>query len=331
MKTGICPYCEKPVKLEIINTQETITVRGEEVIVPVQYLKCSECGNDFEDPQSSHDPLAIAYQEYRRRHGFMQPGEIKDFRQRYGFTQRDLANLLGFGEVTLSRYENGALQNETHNTLLELIKEPHGLLNLIKQKGDLLPTEKKQKLITLLEGEIEESFSFPFIIADFFGKHRPDILSGFQRFNMSKFFQAIIFFCSGGVFKTKLNKLLFYADFKHYKDHAVSITGVRYVHLPLGPVPDKYDYYYATLSNEQYIDIEEVFFNDYVGEKLISKTDIDLSVFTNSEFNTLIFVKDFFRNFNASNIKEFSHKEKGYKETNDSQFIPYSFANDLQI
>ncbi len=331
MFKNVCPYCEKQTDLEFIKGHELIIVRGEEITVPVEYFKCSQCGHDFEDPQSKHDPLTLAYEEYRRRHGFMHPEEIRELRQRYGFTQKDLAKLLGWGEVTLSRYENGALQDETHNTILQFMKEPHNLLHLIKQKGDFLPLDKREKLISLLGNEIEETQSFPLIFAELFGKYRPDILSGFQKFNLSKLFQAIIFFCVGGALKTKLNKLLFYADFKHYKEYTTSITGLRYVHLMYGPVPDNYEFYYATLQNEKVIKVDEIFIGDYVGENLVSIGEPDFSIFESSEINTLIAVKDFFRNFSASTIKEFSHKEKGYQETNDGQIIPYSYGDSLRI
>jgi hypothetical protein len=43
------------------------------------------------------------------------------------------------------------------------------------------------------------------------------------------------------VYKTKLNKLLFYSDFVNYHLNGVSISGARYVHLPFGPVPDRYE------------------------------------------------------------------------------------------
>lgn len=331
MIKNICPYCERQTDLEFIKSHEVIVVRGEEINVPVEYFKCSECGHDFEDPQSKHDPLTLAYKEYRRRHGLMQPEEIRELRQRYGLTQKELAKLLGWGEVTLSRYENGALQDETHNTIFQLIKEPHNLLHLIKQKGDFLQLDKREKLISFLEDEIEETYSFPLIFTELFGKYRPDILSGFQKFNLSKLFQVITFFCVGGVLKTKLNKLLFYADFKHYKEYTTSITGMRYVHLMYGPVPDNYEFYYAALQNENVIKVDEVFFGDYVGENLIAVNEPDFSLFQSSEINTLIAVKDFFRNFNASAIKEFSHKEKGYQETKDGQIIPYSYGDDLRI
>ena len=184
----------------------------------------------------------------------------------------------------------------------------------------------------MLENAVKETHSFPSIYSEHFGKYSPDIISGFKELNLNKLFQAIIFFCVGGVLKTKLCKLLFYADFKHYKNYASSITGVRYVHLKFGPVPDRYGYYFATLENEEKaISADEVIYGEYIGEMFYADKDPDLSIFSNSEIKTLIAVKEYFENFGAGEIKTFSHKESGYKETYDGQIISYAYAEDLQI
>lgn len=328
----ICPSCEKITELQYLRKAEEITVKGEGITVSVEYYKCTECGAEFEDPKSKKDPLAIAYRKYRRRHGMIQPEEIRAFRQRYGLTQNELSKLLGWGLATLSRYENGALQDNTHNTILQMIKDPRNLLNLLVQQGDFLTQERRQKLIELLENEVKETYSFPFIYAEHFGKYKPDLYSGYKKLSLSKLFQAIIFFCRDGVLKTKLNKLLFFADFKHYKYFASSITGVRYIHLPYGPVPDNYSYYFATLQDEdKAIIIKEEDCGPYAGEVLYAEKNPDLSVFSDSEIKTLIEVKEYFKNFTASKIKEFSHGEKGYKETLDGEPISYAYAEQLEI
>jgi len=41
----------------------------------------------------------------------LSPYEIRELRKRYGLTQKELSLLLGWGSVTMSRYENGALQD----------------------------------------------------------------------------------------------------------------------------------------------------------------------------------------------------------------------------
>ncbi|MCD6296123.1 MAG: hypothetical protein J7M30_03095 [Deltaproteobacteria bacterium] len=65
----ICPNCEKISEVQYIKAAEDITVKGERINVLVEYFKCMECGDEFDDPESKHDPLALAYKEYRRLHG----------------------------------------------------------------------------------------------------------------------------------------------------------------------------------------------------------------------------------------------------------------------
>ena len=71
-----------------------------------------------------------------------------------------------------------------------------------------------------------------------FGSYSPSLLSGYIRFDVNKLFQAMKFFClKDRVVKTKLMKLLFYADFKHFKDSGISISGVRYALPTMVPFP----------------------------------------------------------------------------------------------
>src|SRR6267154_2375089 len=68
-------------------------------------------------------------------------------------------------------------------------------------------------------------------------KPRPDIYTGFREFSYDTLGGMVGFFSSKsyktsphGVWKTMLNKLLWYSDFVHYRQHAVSISGAPYVH-----------------------------------------------------------------------------------------------------
>jgi putative zinc finger/helix-turn-helix YgiT family protein len=328
---GICPNCEKETELELIHRVEDIKVRGEAIKVEVKYYKCKNCGEEFEEPHSDEDPLDKAYRAYRRRHGMMQPEEVRDFRKRFGLTQNEMSRLLGWGGATLSRYENGALQDETHEKALRLAMDPRNLLKLIEEAPDALSEEKRNRLINELKAAEEEACSLEMIYEERFGKYEANELSGYRRFDLGKLFNAILYFCKGGVLKTKLNKLLFYADFMHFKDYAVSITGARYAHIPFGPAPDKYALYFATLLENGAIKVEEDIIGDFLGEEFISVKEPDLSSFSDSELKILATVKEYFKDFTAKRITDFSHDEKGYKETATGDTISYEYANELKL
>src|SRR3990172_12594543 len=106
---GTCPHCERETKLEPIRGSEVVQVRGESVEVEAEYLRCKECGEDFESTEGP-DSLDAAYRKFRQIRNMLQPETIRDWRKQHGLTQKEIASLLGWGDVTLSRYETGALQ-----------------------------------------------------------------------------------------------------------------------------------------------------------------------------------------------------------------------------
>lgn len=331
---GICPNCEKITEIELISRVEKIMVRKIPIEVQVEYFHCEECGVEFRDPKSTNDPLDSAYSEYRKQFGLLMPEEIKAFRKRFGFTQRELADLLGWGAVTLSRYENGALQDEAHDTSLRLAMDHEALLQLIQAKKGVLSDEKRKTLAkSLVEIIKTETSSLRALFESSFGDYEADEWSGYRTFDIAKLLNSILYFCYRvSVPKTKLNKLLFYIDFKHFKDYILSITGSRYAHLPYGPAPDNYQHYIALLHHDECaIGIEERDFNDFSGEYLTSLKEPNLNVFSPSELKVLSEIKEKFSEFSSTDLSNLSHEELGYKETKDGDLISYEYAQALSI
>lgn len=331
---GLCPNCEKGTELVLMSGVEEIMVRGEAIPVNVEYLRCKECETEFRDPRTQRDPLETAYKVFRKRHGMLQPERIRELRERYALTQHELTELLGWGGATLSRYENGALQDDAHETVLRLIQEPNNLLELIEQKPNVLDDKKAKQIMTSLKkaSNLSER-SIPTIYENLFGTYEADIFSGYKLLDIHKLFNALVFFCLGNeIPKTKLNKLMFYADFKHFKDYAISITGVQYAHLPYGPAPDHYEMYLAALHDEEEaVSINEVQYNEYSGEYLQAMKEPVLAMFSTSELKILAMVKEQFTEFTAKRISDISHQEKGYQETGNGDLISYEYAQFLSI
>lgn len=328
----ICPGCEKETEIEVIRKHESSKVRDEQIEVEVEYYRCTSCGEEFENLKSDYDYLSEAYRIYRKRHGMLQPEEIRNFRTAYGLGQHEISRLLGFGATTLSRYENGALQDDAHDTALRLAMEPQNLLELVEKKPDALSVTKRNRLIQKLRKDIDEDFSLVHML-EHSGNYPPDEFSGYKRFDLEKLFNAVLFFCRlGGVLKTKLNKLLFYADFKHFKESKVSITGARYAHLPFGPVPDNYDVFFLAMQKEGLLEVrEEIWSETRAGEIHVALQEPEMTIFTQKEREILELVRDKFDTFTAEAIKRFSHDETGYKETKNGDLISYTSADKLQI
>ena len=127
-------------------------------------------------------------------------------------------------------------------------------------------------------------------------------------------------------------KLLFYADFGHFKTYSVSITGARYSRLPYGPVPDQFERWLSAivLENEG-IRYEQDWNYDYPGEVYVSVTAPDLAIFLPSELRVIAAVKEVFQNFCAKKISDISHDEVAYQKTETSQLISYDYASVLSF
>lgn len=248
-------------------------------------------------------------------------------------TQRELSDLLGWGGATISRYENGALQDEAHDKTMRLAMDPINLKKLILDNSSNLDPEKAERILKQINTEIkkveEENDLCDF---DDLGEYIPSEYSGNQPLHINKLFNAVEFMClKAGETKTKLNKLLFYADFLHFKEYGKSITGAKYARLPYGPVVDNYEFFLGVMIHKQRLSVEEKMFGNYPGEVYISKENLAIDVFKAEEIQTLAKVKGYFEDFSATMIKDRAHREKGYQETEEYQSISYRYAADIEL
>jgi len=329
-----CPYCEQETEQVLVNEHQDFCVREETISVPVSYYHCNVCGGDYEPPQTEEDdPFNLAYRAYRTRNGLLQPEEIRAHRNKLGLTQKEFSALLGIGIATINRYENGALQTEAHDNIIRMMMDPKNLVNTLERKPALISEGTREQLLSKLGTDIYHQNELLYLAIKKYGNYSPGIYSGNKNFDFDKFTQVCKFFCyQSEVYKTKLVKLLFYADFLHFKENQVSITGCQYIHLDLGPVPDQYETWLLALSSwlGEIIKTEKSY-GGYGGEVFTSQNHPIIEVFTRSELVVLATVKEKFSNISAKKISDLSHKEKAFTETHQKAFIPYSYASDLQI
>jgi len=139
MKKMYCPKCGSFQETYEVTSEQTLPVRGENVTVSATVRHCSVCEEALVSEECDSATLEKAYAVYRERHGLLTPQEIRSIREGYDLSQRAMARLLGCGDVTIHRYENGALQDAAHDRLLRLMREPANLQALLEGAGDRLP------------------------------------------------------------------------------------------------------------------------------------------------------------------------------------------------
>lgn len=61
------------------------------------------------------------FKRYRSLTGGVTPEDISGFRKKYNISQRELVSILGWGKMTINRYERGALPSQSHGDILKAI------------------------------------------------------------------------------------------------------------------------------------------------------------------------------------------------------------------
>jgi len=331
-KKGYCPKCDTDRELKRLRTREKVTVRGEKIEVEVFYSRCLTCGEEFEGPEDTHDEVAEAYRQYRAKMDFMQPEDIKALREEYGLTQGELAQILGFGAVTLSRYETGALQTAANDRMLQMARDPRAFWSILNRLGHREPLNPRR--LRRLREKLRETISSGLAIDPILEaalNYQADDRSGHRKFHLEKFVNTILFFCKTPQWKTSINKFLFYADFKCFRDYGHSITGARYANAPFGPCPDMFEDLFIWLAKRENVEITEDSGRDYAGERIRASTEPDMSVFSADESRVLAETKRSLGKKYAKTLSELSHGERGYTETESGQLISYRYAQFIRI
>lgn len=75
----------------------------------------------------------------------MTPDEIKEIRGKYGLSQKAFALLLGIGEASMVRYENGQEPSKANANLIRAAKYPRFMLDCLQRDGGQLSEPQRKK------------------------------------------------------------------------------------------------------------------------------------------------------------------------------------------
>lgn len=329
-----CESCGKEVETKVISKKEIYEVLGEEIEVQAQVLVCGDCMEELYCEELDNATLIDAYNKYRKKHKLLLPDDIKKIRELYGLSQRSFAKLLNWGDKTIHRYENGSIQDRAHNSLLVFLKKPENMKIYLSENEHTLDKKYIAKLSKLVDNLIIESKKEVVCksLCDFFPEE-VSINNGFKSFDYEKFASMVSYFANRGedLLKTKLMKLLNYSDMIFYKENGISISGLKYIHLPYGPVPEKFDLLLGKLQEDKIIHIDIEFYGKYERHKVVPDSNEFEEILSDNEIAVLERVYKRFHGFGSVEISNYSHKEKGYYSTSPGEIISYSYASDIDF
>ena len=329
-----CPTCNTDREATVYKREETYPVKGEPITIIADVVVCNVCGDTIYDDELDGKNLERAYADYRKKHGFLSPEDIKQIRAKYGLSQRGISALLGWSPTTIARYETGAIPSRPHNDqLIRFRDDPYYARKLYNENKDKLNRLEAKRVVEAFDS-MGSSCHIARTMGDSLSRcytNKDPVYVGNKVFDIDKLTNMVIFFVSEmkGVVKSKLLKLLWYADFLCYNRHGESISGTAYVHNYYGPIPEHHETLIAYLCEEGAIEIKP-YDGPYEGECIVPAVEFDRELFSESELEVLEDVLEKFRNATAKDLTDYSHSEDGYKMTEMKQLIPYTYADSLR-
>lgn len=324
-------------KMSIKKELKSYTFRKESFETIQQFYHCETSGESFMDEQLTNISLLQVYNQYRQKYSLPFPEEIKVIRTMYGLPATKMSEILGFGINSYRNYENGEVPSHSNGKMIQLIKNPKQF-KLVVELSEVLDAEKKTKLISKIDKLIAEQVKNAekkAIENYLIGNSLPNKYNGYTSPNFEKLREMVVYFAGElQPWKTKLNKLLFYADFITFKKTCFSMSGTSYRAIQMGPVPNNYNSLFEYMCNTKQIEIQKTkFAEDKIGEQftLAPNKVFNPMLFSELELDVLKEVANRFKRMKTKDIIEYSHKELAWKENEKNHdLISYDYAFEIK-
>ena len=125
---------------------------------------------------------------------------------------------------------------------------------------------------------------------------------------------------------TKLNKVLFFAEFTHLRRHHQVISGCEFQKLPHGPAPRQLLPVRRKLIDSGAAELVEEDFLGRPQHRLVPCRAANVDQFTDDERQTLEDVLTQLDGMTGAQVSELSHQEPGWRLTEVGETIPFSTA-----
>lgn len=147
---NFCCNCNQLQPIQVKTVLEEYQIKGESVSINAQVAHCAVCGSELWNEELDNQNIQLVYATYRSLHDLLTPEQIKDIRCKYKLSQTAFSKILGLGEKTITRYENGAVQDKAQDNLICLVKNSKVFKTLWEKGKHLLTPSERSKTETAL-------------------------------------------------------------------------------------------------------------------------------------------------------------------------------------
>lgn len=141
-----CETCRNKTEYTASNTHMKASLKGKVYEYDGQEARCNICGSPVYVPKIIDANLESLYAEYRKDAGLISLEQIREIPKKYAIGKRPLSLLLGWGEVTYTRYMDGDVPTRQYSDiLLRIYNEPQYYSDLLEAHKNRLPSQYTYK------------------------------------------------------------------------------------------------------------------------------------------------------------------------------------------
>lgn len=323
-----CPFCGKNDNVYFATQKDSTELKNQIVNYERKFYKCSACDEEFEDSELVDDNLKTIRNEYRKEKGLLTSDEIAEIRKKYGLSQADFSLAIGWGEITVTRYETNQIQDSTYDMILRIVgQNPSVLLQLLEKNKSNFSEEKyvkiKEKIKNCIRNNFLQETEKEKLKNQYIVYNEPTCENGYVILDVDNLNNIIGCLLSkiDCVYKVGLMKMLWYTDYIHFEMIGKSITGLVYERKKMGalPIGNNELLYLSAVDTE-----EEYYANGNMGYRISLSKDFKPKKVSKMVEQIIDQVVKKFGHKGSKEIVEYMHKEEAYLRTNENCVIPFS-------
>lgn len=324
------PFTGKEMK--IVYEDRTWNFRGEEYKYTHAAWLCADTGEQFTTDDMDDAGYMQVTNQYRAKYGIPYTDEIVSVRNAYSVSAAKMSQILGIGINQWRNYEAGEVPNVSNGRMIRSIMNPRAFMDYLTSAKNVLGEKDYIKISSKLAEMIKTNDNDSVIRYDLSRVFHSDrsIDNGFAPQSLDRLKNILLYILErcGDTFYTKMNKLLFYADFVAYRQSGMAMTGLSYRAIAHGPVPERWDRVYSQFDE---IVQEPRSYGEKEGSVLIAKAPADTNLLTSVEIKVLDEICDKFSKCTSADLTGISHTESAWIDNVEGyKRIPFEFAFSLK-
>ncbi len=151
-KELLCSKCRKRVSYYISKRPAKTIIKDIEIKYEEYYGICDECKTEIFIPGLDDRNEEVIEDEFRKKKELISISDIKKILEKYNVEKRPLSKLLGFGELTITRYIDGQLPSAKYSDILfEVLRDEQKMKEYIEANKEEVSTVAVNKVIRAIE------------------------------------------------------------------------------------------------------------------------------------------------------------------------------------